>query len=597
MSFATLPLIIVLGLLATVLIIVVLLYLLKRTPKPQIVSNVEFWLEAVQRAKPRFLTSTRIPLLSLLFTLLVALLLASEIGGPRFGEGVRGTTVIVLSADRTMGAEEGGRSRLDRAIDETRRWVGRGTGAGEVAVVRAGIRPSILMPLTDDAADLDRALEDLVADDGPADLDAAVAVADELVQRRGGTGQILLIADRASEARPRSPIALVPVGGTADSIGITSLVARRDPVAVGEYSVHVEVASFTSRSARARLIVQDRDVIVFDQPFTLGAQERQTFSAQGFSSAQGEVIAVLDEIEIAGSEDHLASDDAAYAVAAPLPRTKVLVITPGEPFLEGVLGAHGGIDVTIRDSVAGISADTLAEHQVVVFDRIAPPEGLSHPGVLAIGVPGSVSGIAHGRALSGPRITASMAGHDALRGVRLDSVRIGEAWALDVEPTDHVLVRAGEDALVVARENGGRRTVALGFELSQTDLVERVAFPLFVHHTVRWLAGFHTDAPLASVPGTPVVVPGDTPVLDPEGEPLEPVAGIVTDTGRAGIYHVGERAIAISGASVAAQIPAPAPLPAADTVGRLPALTVLIAAALLLLLVLEWILLHRGRLA
>ncbi len=189
-----------------------------------------------------------------------------------------------------------------------------------------------------------------------------------------------------------------------------------------------------------------------------------------------------------------------------------------------------------------------------------------------------------------------MAGHDALRGVRLENVRVSRAWALDADPTDNVLVRAGEDALAVAREARGHRTIALGFDLESTDLVERVAFPLFVHHAVRWLAGFHTDAPLASIPGTPLVVPADTPALDPDGDALTPVAGLVVDTTRAGLYHVGERAIAISGAEVATSIPAPAPFASADTVGRLPSLILLIAAGLLFLLGVEWVLLHRGRL-
>ena len=131
MSFASLPLWGVLGLLGATAVLVVLTYLLRRTPRPQAVSNIAFWMEAMQRARPRFLSSSRIPLLSLLVSLIIALLIAAEIGGPRFGEGVRGTTVIVLDAGSSMDAEDGTQTRFERALDETRRWVERSTSAGE----------------------------------------------------------------------------------------------------------------------------------------------------------------------------------------------------------------------------------------------------------------------------------------------------------------------------------------------------------------------------------------------------------------------------------------------------------------------------------
>src|SRR5690606_27492168 len=112
--------------------------------------------------------------LSLLVTLLVALLMVILLGGPRFGTGVRGTTVLVVSADQSMGAVEDGLTRSDRAIGDVRRWVERAASSGRVAVVRAGIRPSLLVPLTDDTAAALQALDAFELDDGAADLDQAV---------------------------------------------------------------------------------------------------------------------------------------------------------------------------------------------------------------------------------------------------------------------------------------------------------------------------------------------------------------------------------------------------------------------------------------
>jgi hypothetical protein len=191
--------------------VVVALYLLRRTPRHQIVSNIEFWLRAAQRAKPRWLSSKRIPLLALLLTLICALLAVFLAADPRFGEGVRGTTVIVVSAGQSMGARTERSTRIRRAREETRAWVDRATASGRVAVVRAGIDPSVMVPLTDNAADLDRAFEGFRLDDGPADLAAAVKLADGIVRQSGDTGQILVIADALSETPTYAPQTLAPL--------------------------------------------------------------------------------------------------------------------------------------------------------------------------------------------------------------------------------------------------------------------------------------------------------------------------------------------------------------------------------------------------
>ena len=639
MTFAAIPWWIV-GLLgAAVAALVIALYLLRRTPKPAIVSSLAFWIEAVQRARPRLLASTRIPLLSLLVSLLVALLLVVAIGEPRFGEGVRGTTVLVISAGRSMGAEEAGRTRLARALDDARLWSGRATASGEVAVVRAGIRPSVLVPCTDDEGAVDDALSAFSIDDGPADLEAAVALADDVVAHQGGAGQILVLADThyshpptparvlpggdprtplgasqgsasgslRSQPVTRAPTVVVPVGAQADTLAVSRLVARRDPIAVGEYAVEAEVRSFTSRRARARLVVRDRDVPILDQVVSLGPLEAMTVRGQGFSSAQAELVAQISEIEIAGSEDALAADDVAYAVAAPLDTVHVLLATDGASFLERVLEAHPAVEAR-RVGLGQLRSLDLASYDVVIVEGGAP---VDHPGLLLVD-PVDDPALGVERRLDAPRVTATLASHRALGGVRLESARIASAHALDAARGDRVLVRSGPDALAIAREGAGGRMVALGFALEDTDLVEQAAFPLLVHHTLRWLATREPAPPLPGEPGDVLSVGIASTVLGPDHEPRDVHGGLVDDTERAGIYQAvsersggagravaadDQRAFAISGAQSSSALSGTGITSATARTSVLPPLALLVAAALLFLVLLEWALLHRGRLS
>ena len=594
MTFAALtPLILGLAAGATALGVLIF-YLLRRTPRPQLVSNVAFWMRAAQSSRPKFLRASRIPWIAFLVSLLIALLMVAELGDPRFGRGVRGTTVIVLQAGRSMGATFQEQRRIDRAVREVRRWVERTTVGGQVAVVRAGMRPETLLPLTDDPADLDRALGEFDLDDGAADLAGALDLADRIVEESGGAGQILLVADHDVEHETRSLRVTIPVGVPGDTLAISGFSARRDPGAAGEYVVHCQVRAFTSRRSRARLRIFDGDVPLLDRRIELRPSEEVLFQAQGFSSARAELHARLEEIEISGAEDALELDDTADAVVEPLAPLQVLFVSEGNRWLEAALAVHPNADVTAiaPGALGGQDDDALARYDVLVLDRVALPEGRRHPAVVSFSPPAGELRVA-GRAEE-PRLTAALASHPALEGVRLDGIVIGRSHRFATEAGDQVLLRSGADALAVARERDERRTVAYGIALSATDLVQREAFPLMIHNTLHWAASVHDAIPLPRRLGEPLLAADDQTVLDPDGEAVS--ARELAEIRHAGMYHLGERAVPFSATEHAASLSAGATGGRFRNADPLPPLGILVALALLALITLEWALLHRGRL-
>lgn len=573
---------------------VLLLYLLRRTPKPQWVSNVTFWMRAAQSSRPRFLRASRIPWLAFLVSLLVAMLFVVEIGDPRFGEGIRGTTVIVLAAGRSMQAEFAGQRRIDRATHEVRRWVERTTAGGRVAVVRAGMRPETLLAITEDPADLDRALEDFALDDGPADLEGALKLADRIVAASGGPGQILLVADRDVEHETIATRVLIPVGVPSDTVAITDFSARRDPLAAGEFVAEVQIHSFSSREASARLRIFDAAVPLLDRRITLRAGEGVRLTAQGFSAERSELTARLEEIEITGSADALALDDVAFAVVPPLDPLSVLFVTAGNVYLRAALAVHpnANVEEITPSEFAGQGDDALGSYDVLVLDRTPLPDGLEHPSVLLFSPPsGQLGALSHAER---PRVTAVLGSHPALRGVRLDGIRVERSLRFGTEPGDQVLIRSGADALAVSRETPARRLLAYGLDLSTTDLVEREAFPLLIHDSLQWVAAARDEIPLPRRLGEPLYAAGDQTVLDPDGNAAPPAE--LAAIRRQGIYHVGERAIAFSGTVHARELPSGATAGRFRTSDALPPLAILVAIALLGLMLVEWTLLHRGRL-
>jgi hypothetical protein len=576
------------------------LYLLRRTPLPRVVSNIEFWMRAMESAKPKWLASFRIPLLAFLFSLAAALGIVLLLGDPRFGSGVRGTTVVVLDAGRSMNAVGiDGERRIDRALTEVRRLVERTTISGEVTIVRAGMRPTVLLPMTSDAHDLDRTLRALELDERPSNIAAGVALADAIIAERGDsdTAQILVITDHEVNVTANSQMAVLPVGTPAQTLAIQAFSARRVPDAVGEYAVRCEIHAFSSEPATARVLIWDGDIAILDERVRVGPRETITLDAGGFSSERAELRAELQSVSIGGSPDGLELDDRAYAVVEALSATRVLLVSEGNRYLEAALAAHPGLDVEVMTpaSMNAMSTSDLSPYHALILDGVGLPPGVEHRAVLAFG-PSSFEDVALGPSLSEPAVTGTLASHPALDGLRLNDTRITRATPIHESASDRVLLRSDQHALAIARELDRGRLVVFGFDLGQTNLVRSERFPLLLHSALRWIADRTERTTLPRRVGGELVADSGEALRGPDGNEIELPAGILPEVGRSGIWHVGARTVAFSGADDSASLGAGATGGRFLVRNHLPPLAALVAAVLLILLLVEWALLHRGKL-
>lgn len=597
MNFAALSLPALLGLALFTGAAVVAMYLLRRTPRPQVVSSVAFWRRAIERSRPRSPFATRIPWLAMLLSLAIATLLVVELGDPRLGAGPPGTTVIVLAADRTM-ATRGllGRRRLDEALSVVRGAAQASTVDGRVALLRAGARNTLLVPITPLAADVERVLAGLDTDDGSADLGAAVTLARTIVRCAGGGGRVFVVADREALALTpdRIPVTYVSVGDTAETVAITAFDARRDPLALGEYHVRGEVRSYAERRARVRVVVRDRGTLLSEQTVALAPGEARAFHARGFSSAQAELTAALEDVVLEGGRDALTVDDRAFAALAPVASTRVLLVTPGDRYLTEALGADPSVLLEVIPPT-GLAARraSLRSHHVLVLDRV-DPEGIDHPALFVLAPEGGRT-VRVGRELNAPGVTAVASEHRVLAGLRLDQIRILRARALVPDAGDRVLLRSGRDVLAYARDVQGARSVVLGFDTAGSDFARRVAFPLFVHNVLLWLDRREREHRAHLLPGEPIRAPAGVVVLPSGG--VRDVPGALFETGRAGHYRTAGRVVAVSGADLSGAIAvAPRRAHVFDVPGGRTSLALLVAVVALALLCVEWALTTRGRL-
>jgi hypothetical protein len=139
--------------------------------------------------------------------------------------------------------------------------------------------------------------------------------------------------------------------------------------------------------------------------------------------------------------------------------------------------------------------------------------------------------------------------HPIMRHVEFAKVAIEDAMRVRPLAAGRALVETVSGPLIYALEEQDRKAVFVGFDLFKTDFPLRVAFPLILSNTLRWLHPAALDqSSLQLAAGQPILLPvahGITraTVTTPSGRSIDaPVTrGVVsfTETEEVGVYALG----------------------------------------------------------
>lgn len=531
--------------------IVIALYLLKVRRRPVPVSTLLFWQRALAEQRRRALFQRLRRWLSLLLQLLIFALLLLALARPEFfgftGAAADGATVLILDGRARMQAlEANGESRFVRARTLALAHARRASARRPVALlILDGPTPRVLAPFSSDDNALVAALDAArPTDAGGGRIEDALGLAEGLLATRTGAHEILVLTDQprhraAARAQSATQVRVLPVAGseTRENVAITRLVVRPLPASPQTVAVFLELLNAGTRrqTGEVELAFDGR---VFDvRPFDLAPGEKRVETNPALparpgagtpANARGWLTAHLRVRDKDGGSDALALDDNAYAVL-PAPRPlRVLLVTRGNWFLENLLRAATG-DIEFQQLAPDAFAPALAaSFDAVILDDYLPNTGFTSLDDLpAAGnflfirraPPSTAATDAPSVVLERPPVTDLDPASPLLRLVDWRSVGILRAvpfstleessassrsasqqetdpgkWRLlaPVRSAERPLVLSGErtppsPSPAAARRQ--QRLVALAFGLAESDLPLRVAFPLFMSNTLRWLAG------------------------------------------------------------------------------------------------------------
>ncbi len=497
MNFAFLSIGQVAGIFAAAAVFATALYILKLRRRTVPVPFSKLWEKILRDKEATSLFSRLKRLLSLLVQLALLALLAIALGDPRAEALVTkgGKNLVVLvDASASMQATDVGTSRLGAAKEEVKKVI-RGLGGADrmlVAQMDAAITP--LGPMSGDTSELERALDSIKATDARADFPRALRFATDSL-RGLSNPEIIVVSDgrlgdavdSAGKVHVADDVTLtyVPIGTAARNVGITAFSVRRYPLDKSRYEVMLEVTNTGPEQEDIELSLLGDNTLVDLTKLRLKPGERLPRFYPNLSGASRTLEAKIAPLP--GSKDSLPADDHAYALLPERRRAKVLVVSPGNTYLEAALLLDEYLDVQVvspKEYVEKI-APSGAKLDVIIFDG-ATPANAPRANAIYLDPRGPGSPVKVEGELKQPGFDKIERKHPIVRWTALDDVNVARGHKLVAEPGDKVVGASDQGPILVAGQRGGFKFVALGFDTRDSDLPLRVAWPLLLLNSINW---------------------------------------------------------------------------------------------------------------
>jgi len=496
MHLTGLPLATLLQIGALAAAVVVVFYILKLRRRPVAVPFSKIWNRILRDKEATSLFSQLKRLLSLLLQLALLALLLIALGDPRTAANMlEGRNIIVLiDASASMQATDVAPSRIDAAKEKVRSMVRGLSGSDRMLIAQMDAAATPLTTMTSEIAELEAGVAAVRPTDASADFPRALRFAADSL-RGLSSPEIIVVSDGAlgGAADAAGPVHIgdiklsyVPVGERAKNVAITAFSVRRYPLDKSRYEVMLEVTNLSDEALEVELSLLGDGQLTDLTRLRLGPHDKLPRFYPNLSGASKTLEAKLALAD--GTRDDLPADDHAYALLPERRRARVQVVTAGNLFLEAALLLDEYLDVTTIGPAAYPAKGTF---DVTIFDSVAPPVAEGSGSVLYINPSGTDVPFEVGKLVEDTDANYKLGFDEVdsksplLRYLSLTDVGVGRAHVLKGAKEDRVVASSYKGALLIQGRRAGRKFVALGFDVRESDLPLRPAWPLFLLNTLN----------------------------------------------------------------------------------------------------------------
>lgn len=501
--------------------IIVALYFLKHRRRQIIISSTQLWKRVLDNRIENSLFEKLRRYLSILLAVATALLVAMSIARPEIEwlTGKSRRTVIVLDTSPTMQTRMGdGKTRWEHAVDAAKDAISAGTGSIRFRI--ADTSGQFDSAFTDNRAELRRLIDRMhpvIAPTRFPDIDKT-SEDDET--------QVTFITDGVSRLRVPANVSSISVFEEAPNAGITAFEVRSMPTAPLAYEAFLEVYNSGKDAQQVEITVSGagQQRIVKNVKIDAGRSYKEALDLSKFDG--GGIRAA-----IRAEGDAFSPDDIAYAYLPVKRRTKTLLVTTGNKFLENALKLDRLVELSVT---APRDYKDAKEFDAIVFDRWVPQELPGRP-ALVVGAQKAAWLREPTGYTANPRFETWIEQHPVMRHVSLYDVSVDSAARLDTADLQVLAASANGTPLIVASESP--RWIQLTFTLQSTDFPYDPGFPIFLDNAIAWFG--RERLALRRAPGIVDLPLTKAEVRTIDGQAMttqESVAGTVFDAADPGLY-------------------------------------------------------------
>src|SRR5262245_31922389 len=445
---------------------IVALYFLKLRHRRVVISSSILWKRVLDERQSHSLWEKLRTIISVVIAVTIALLIGLSLARPEIESltGKNERIVIVLDTSPTMNTHtQDGKTRWQHAVDRAKGLLDSGGPTTEFRVLdTAGISASAF---TTDRNEVRRLIEQI----SPKTAEPQFPKVD------ARDSQVYFVSDGVTLHNTPAMVRRVSVFESANNVGITAFEIRSIPSTPLGYEAYLEVQNF-GRPAEVGIVLSGTGGQRINKTVRLGTEEifREIFDLSQFTG--GGVRATLQT-----QEDALALDDVAFAYLPVKRKTRTLLVTRGNHFLETLLKLDTYVELAVTDPANYRELPTIDAY---IFDRFAPAAAPSRPS-LVIGTPSAPwLRPANGEVVK-PEIATWSDNHPVMQHVSVHDVSIERASRID--PGNLTVVAASKQTpLILASDKP--KWVMLTFDLDSSDFPFHVGFPIFIENVLAWFS-------------------------------------------------------------------------------------------------------------
>ena len=457
--------------------VIILFYLLKQKKQRQTVSSTLLWQKALADTISQTPWQKLRRSLLLIIQLLLALLLVLALTRPFLVRDQQAGASFILLVDTStsmMTKEEGG-TRMELAKFEAETLIKAQSRGTKFTLIGVGPVPEILANQVEQQEVLNK-LQGIQPGYQEGNLDNTLSLVSALLEK--GTMASVIFYSDGGVILPEGPVGV-------KEFQYRRIGTREDNLAIGAFSWRDSSEGPVAMTRIDNYGAEEQEVSVnlLSEGKTLDVQVLKVEPGKpGYLFWPVSKQAAYLEARLEGT-DALAADNSAWLVPHKDDLSKVLLVTEGNSFLEQVLKLNPLLEV--HKVKAEGYPNVKEKYDLYVLDGFCPAEPPG--GQLLVFNPPASSGLIGDKEGAVTEKIQPVSEQPLLDHVSWSDVHVATSKDVKLPPDGQALLKSGERTMLVIGEVDRVRAAVFGFDLHQSDLPLRAAFPILIQNLTNWL--------------------------------------------------------------------------------------------------------------